>query len=173
MEASLRVSDDDDKSLFFSRVLQNDTNMLSAECARDILMMPHMRFPHRVRVLDVMNGTNQNGTLNTIFHLDPDTLPRWISKELQPWWSDDVAPPGYEARIILGWNHVRGSTDKVFYEPIVFQGPIRFDCSPCVPGQDCPRSIFLIVPHDVRHADLHNDTLIISCLRRVAMPPCF
>jgi len=115
-------------------------------------------------------STNQNGTLNMILHLAQ--VPCWLDKELRVWWIDGLACPEYHAHIILGHNKAVTNTGKTFEEPIIYQGPVRFDTSPRTPGQDCPRPVYMIIPYTFEIYVQGVQEITILSIRRHNMPPC-
>lgn len=146
--------------------------MLRADCAR-FLNTPTFTGLFTIKILAAFTSTNTNGTLNFILELDPRTMPCWLQKELEIWWGDTVATPGYHGRIIIGKNTIVTSTGEEMHEPIVYHGSIRFDSSPCEPGIDCPTSTYMIIPYTQNIYVQSVDEITILSLRRNSSPPCF
>lgn len=128
--------------------------------------------PHLLGVRAAFHGTNQNGRRNLILRLDPGTIPGWLSAHLQGYITDNLAFPEFYGRIVVAEMHLTDPSGKTRTEPLLYEGIVRFDQSPCVVGQECPVDLFMILPvtFGLYPPSLRQCTLL--DMRRCPTPPC-
>lgn len=145
---------------------------ITAACNRNLYPPPLIGLPTAVRILSTRTGKNQNGTLNLILTLDGTTLPPDLRDDILSWITLDLRPPTYHAQILIGRTVSEDAQGKTHDEPIIYQGAVKFDTTPCVIGRDCPRVFFLIVPlgYYAQNTAL-TEIRLLSC-HRYRTPPC-
>lgn len=130
-------------------------------------------------VLEVKNtfsSMSQNGSYNTVFELENTTLPCWLRSHLELWWTWGRIVPDMSARIVYSTmdEHTTERSEETTLQtqqPLVYEGIVRFDRSPCRYNDVYCYSVYLIVPFS--HLSFSpQGSLYLMWLKTTPQVPC-